>query len=54
MRLAARGARNMDDEELTIEDKAVRAQLRRQAAKVYAESILAGVVLTALALAIPS
>lgn len=48
--MAARGARNLDDGELTIEDKALRARLRRQATKVYVESILAALALTALAL----
>ena len=43
----------MDGGELTIEDKAMTAQLRRQAAKVYAESILTGLALTALALVMP-
>lgn len=46
--------RNMDDGELTIEDKAVRARLRRQAAKVYAESVFVAVAFTLLLLAIPS
>ncbi len=53
MRLAARGTRNMDDGELTIEDKAERAQLRRQAAKIYVESVLVAVALTLLLFAIP-
>ncbi len=37
----------------TIEDAALQAQLRRQARKVYAESIAAGVVLTLLLLIAP-
>ncbi len=51
--MAARGTRNMDDGELTIEDKAERAQLRRQAAKIYVESVLVAVALTLLLFAIP-
>ena len=43
----------MDDGDSTIEDDMLKARLRSQAAKVYVEAILAGVVLTALALAIP-
>ncbi|MBI3740376.1 MAG: hypothetical protein HY257_01300 [Chloroflexi bacterium] len=50
---AARGTRKLTSETETIQDAALRAQLRRQAAKVYAESILAGIALTALFIFIP-
>ena len=53
MRLAARGTRNMDNGDSTVEDDMLKARLRSQAAKVYVESILAAVVVTALFLLIP-
>jgi hypothetical protein len=51
--LASRGARNMDTGVEKLDDEVLMAQLRRLARKVYLESILAGVVLTALFLLIP-
>lgn len=53
MALAARGSRNMDDGEEKIEDSVVIAQLRRQARKVYLQSSLAAIALTALSLTLP-
>lgn len=53
MRLAARGTRNLDDGDSTIEDETVKAQLRKQANKVYAESIFVAAALTLLLFAIP-
>jgi hypothetical protein len=38
----------------TIEDKDVRAQLRRQARLVYLKAILAGVALTLLCMMVPA
>lgn len=54
MRLAARGTRNMDDGEQKIAEPRLKARLRRQALKVYAESALAGGVLTALVVSLPA
>ncbi len=53
MSLAARGARNLDTGVEKLEDEELEAQFRRLARKVYLESILAGVLLTALFLLIP-
>jgi hypothetical protein len=51
--LAARGIRNLDAGEEEIADPTTMQQLRRQARKVYAESALAAVLLTAAVLALP-
>jgi len=51
--LAARGARNMDAGKEFIEDEDVKAQLRRQARRVYAKAIVAACALTLVCLAIP-
>lgn len=53
MSLAARGSRNLDTGVERLDDKELEMQLRRQARKVYFESILAGVLLTAFFLLIP-
>ena len=53
MSLAARGARNMDSGIERIEEDDVKAQLRRQARRVYLKAILAAAALTLLCLAIP-
>ncbi len=53
MRLAARGARNMDQGEEPIRDPALLRRLRRQARRVNLESLLIGLALTALVLALP-
>lgn len=53
MRLALRGLRNLDNGNEQIRDEAERAALRRQATKVYIQSVVAAVVLTLAAFAIP-
>ena len=53
MRLAAQGLRNMDDGPERIEDPAILAQVRRQARKVYRESIAVALALTAVFMVIP-
>lgn len=53
MRLAARGRRETETGEAAIEDPALAAALRRQARWVYAETLLLGLALTVLALALP-
>ena len=50
MVLAARGARNLDGGDEAIEEAAVKGQLRRQARRVYVESVLLAAVLTLLCL----
>jgi hypothetical protein len=51
--LAARGLRDLDDGEEKIKDPNELAQVRRQAAWVHIESVLSGIILTALSLVIP-
>ena len=51
--LAAQGVRDMDDGQVAVDDPAATRQINRQARKVIAESILAGALLTAAALALP-
>ena len=53
MALAARGARNMDTGVEQIADEAMKTRLRRQAIRVYLDSILAALVLMALFLILP-
>ena len=53
MNLASRGLRDLDNGRESISDAAELAQVRRQARRVYLESVLAAVVLTALSLAVP-
>ncbi len=53
MRLAARGSRQFGEKPEKIEDAEELAQVRRQARWVYIKGLIAGVVLTALALALP-
>lgn len=53
MRLASRGARNMDTGIEQIEDERALAQVRRQARSVARKAILLGVGLTLLALLLP-
>ncbi len=48
MSLAARGARNMDTGVEKIADEEIKKTLRRQARRVYLESIVAGLVLAAI------
>ena len=50
MRLAARGARDLDDGETPIPHSAERAVIRRQARRVHAQTVVIAVALTALAL----
>ncbi len=50
MVLAARGARNLDGGDEAIEDEGEMAELRRQARRVYVESVLLAAVLTLLCL----
>ncbi len=54
MRLAARGARDLDGGEEIVSDPFLLAQLRRQAREVHVESTLLAVALTGLALLIPA
>jgi hypothetical protein len=51
--LAARGLRDLDGGEEKIEDPEELAQVRRQASWVHAESVLGGIVLTAIAVLLP-
>jgi len=51
--LAARGTRKMDAHEEQIRDEWLRGQLRRQALKVYVESILLGLALAILLIVLP-
>jgi phosphotransferase system HPr-like phosphotransfer protein len=51
--LAARGSRQITDEVEKIEDEAELAQVRRQARRVNIKSLLAAVILTLIALALP-
>ena len=53
MNLAARGVRNMDAGIEPIEEEGVKAQLRRQARRVYVKAIVAAGVLTVVFLLIP-
>jgi hypothetical protein len=50
VRLAARGLRDLDTGPERITDDAERAQVRRQARVVHAQSLATAVLLTALAL----
>jgi hypothetical protein len=54
VRLAARGARNMDDGIQKVDDERFVAQARKQAGKVQLKSMLAGAALTLLVFIIPS
>lgn len=54
MRLAARGARDLDGGEELVSDPFLLAQLRRRAREVHIESALLAVALTGLALLIPA
>ena len=53
MRLAARGARNLDQGEEPITDALTAGVIRRQAHRVHIQSLLVALVLTVLCLAIP-
>ncbi|HJS29299.1 MAG TPA: hypothetical protein VJ768_06740 [Anaerolineales bacterium] len=53
MGLAARGSRQLGDEIEKIEDPAELAQVRRQGRRVQVKSVLAALLLTAIALALP-
>lgn len=53
MRLAARGARDLDDGEEIVDEPFLVAQFRRQAREIHIESALLAVALTGLALLIP-
>jgi hypothetical protein len=50
--LAARGVRNMDGGDETIDDPLVLAQMRRQARRVYTRAALLAVVVTAAIVAV--
>ena len=54
MKFAARGTRDLDGGEEAVADAAVAAALRAQAARVHLKSVLAALVLTGLALLLPS
>ena len=54
MRLAARGARNLDRGDEKIADAAELAQVRRQARVVHVESVALAALLTAAALLLPA
>jgi hypothetical protein len=51
--LAARGSRQLTERVEQIEDPAELAQVRRQARAIQIKSVLAGSVLTLIALAVP-
>jgi hypothetical protein len=51
--LAARGSRQFGDKPEKIEDSSELAQVRLQARWVQLKALIAGIVLTALALALP-
>jgi hypothetical protein len=51
--LSARGSRNLYDKEEKIEDPAVLAQVQKQASVVRTKSLVAGILLTLLALVLP-
>lgn len=53
MALAARGARNMDTGDETVEEEAEKVTLRRQARRIHVESALAAAALTALSFFTP-
>lgn len=53
MNLASRGLRDMDGGVERIEDAAVRAQVQRQARRVYLRGAAWALVWTAAALAVP-
>jgi hypothetical protein len=53
VRLAAQGLRDMDDGPEKIEDDAVLAQVRKQARKVYMESIASASIVTLIFALIP-
>ncbi len=53
MSLAARGSRQFGDRPEKIEDPEELAQVRRQARWVQIKGLIAGVVLTAIAVALP-
>ena len=53
MYLAARGLRDLNGKQEKIEDPEELAQVRRQALRVHIESVLGGIVLTAITIAIP-
>jgi len=53
VKLAARGVRDLDNGEETIEDTAVVRQLQKQARKVQMEAVGMGLGLTALAISLP-
>ena len=53
MRLAARGARNLDQGEEPITDALAAGVVRRQAHRVHIQSVLVALVLTVFCLAIP-
>ncbi|HEY8211089.1 MAG TPA: hypothetical protein VIG99_26580 [Myxococcaceae bacterium] len=53
MNLASRGLRNMDTGMEKVTDSLEVRALRQQARKVYLESLVAAVVLTAASLAVP-
>jgi hypothetical protein len=53
VRLAARGLRDLDGGAETIGDASELAQVRRQARKVWIQSVVVGAVLTVLTLLVP-
>ncbi len=53
MGLAARGSRQFGEQPEKIEDAEELAQVRRQARWVHVKSLIAGIVLTAIAVALP-
>jgi len=53
VRLAARGSRQLGENEERIEDQAELIQVRRQASKVQMKSLAAAIGLTLIALLIP-
>ena len=53
MGLASRSSRNITGQEEKIEDQAELAQVKRQARRVNIKSLVAAIVLTLIALALP-
>jgi len=54
VRLAARDLRNLDSGDEPVTDASARAQIRRQARRVYVEAFLVAAALTALVAAAPA
>jgi hypothetical protein len=51
--MAARGTRNMDTGEESVEDKTIIQQLRATARKIHRRALITAIVVTIVALAFP-